>query len=187
MANIEYSNDSDYLKYLWEKGYEFKLGEYVNRGWEIFQENPVNFVLYTLAYFFIVGSLEALDDGFGGLLQILLGAPLSAGFLIVADKVAREEDTEFGDFFKGFDHFLQLVIGNLTMMVLFVMGLVFLVVPGIYLIVAFMLWMPLVIFERFKFWTALETSRKIVTKNWLNFLLLGFVFFCISILGLCRL
>ena len=187
MEKIEYSNNSEHLKHLWEKGYEFNLGDYVSRGWEIFRGNPVNFVLYALVYFLIVGSLEALDDGFGGLLQVLLGAPLSAGFLIVADKVARGEDTEFGDFFKGFNHFVQLVVGNLTIMVLFAIGLLFLVIPGIYLIVAYMLWMPLVLFEQLNFWPALETSRKIVTRNWWNFLLLGIVFFGIAILGILAL
>ena len=185
MASHNYSGDPENFNALWENGYDFDLGNFINRGWEIFKENAANFVVFSLLFVIAVSGLEflSMNDGLSGLIQMLISAPLSAGFFIVADKVARKESTEFGDFFKGFDHFVQLVIGNLTYTVLVVVGMILLFFPGMYLAIAYMIWMPFVLFEDMGFWNALETSRKIITKNWWNFLLLALVFVGFAILG----
>lgn len=189
MAAHTYSGDPEQFKNIWEKGYTFDLGALINRGWELFKANAANFVLFSVIFMVALGSLEAfnVNDGLSGLIQLLITAPLTAGFYIVADKVARNEKTEFGDFFKGFDHMVQLIIGNLVYTVLVVFGMILLVFPGIYLAIAYMIWMPFVLFEDLKFWDALETSRKIVTKNWWNFLLLTFAFLGIILLGIIAL
>lgn len=185
MAAHTYSGDPEQFKNIWEKGYTFDLGEIINRGWEIFKSNAANFVVFTVIFMVALGSLEVLgiNDGLSGIIQLLISAPLTAGFFIVADKVARKEETEFGDFFKGFDHMVQLVIGNFVYTILVIFGMILLFFPGVYLAVAYMIWMPFVLFEDLKFWDALETSRKILTKNWWNFLLLVFVFIGIALLG----
>ena len=58
-----------------------------------------------------------------------------------------------------------------------------LLLPGIYLAVGYMLTTFLVIDHRMEFWQALETSRKIVTKNWFAFFGFSFVLFFINLLG----
>ena len=180
MAKHEYQGNPATFKHLWEEGYDFDLSKYINRGWEIFKGNAANFVVFSLIYTLAAGA-------FGGLLQILIGAPLAAGFFIVADKIAKNESTEFGDFFKGFDHFVQLILGNLAYFIAVLFGFLFLVIPGIYLAIAFTLWIPFVIFHDLNFIDALKVSRLVVTKNWWNFLLLGFVCAGIALLGVLAL
>ena len=180
MAKHEYQGNPATFKHLWEDGYDFDLSKYINRGWEIFKANAANFVVFSLIYTLAAGA-------FGGLLQILIGAPLAAGFYIVADKIAKNESTEFGDFFKGFDHFVQLILGNLAFGIALFFGFLFFFFPGIYLLVAFSLWIPFVIFHDLNFIDALKTSRLVVTKNWWNFFLLGLVFFGIFLLGVMAL
>ncbi|MEM9719650.1 MAG: hypothetical protein AAGA10_10400 [Bacteroidota bacterium] len=189
MAKHEYQGNPDSFKHLWEDGYEFKLSEYIDRGWKLFKENSSNFVVFALIYSLAGAAFEVLgvNDAIGGIFQFMIGAPLTAGFYIVADKIARKEPTEFGDFFKGFDHFVQLILGNLTYGFLVVLGMVLLFFPGIYLAVAFAIWVPFVIFEDLNFWDALQTSRKVVTKNWWNFLLLMLVLGGIALLGILAL
>ncbi|WP_232319728.1 hypothetical protein [Prosthecochloris sp. HL-130-GSB] len=59
------------------------------------------------------------------------------------------------------------------MWLLVTIGVFLLVLPGIYLAVAYMFTVPLIVDYRMEFWQAMETSRKIITRNW--FSLFGFV------------
>jgi uncharacterized membrane protein len=45
----------------------------------------------------------------------------------------------------------------------------------------------LVIDHRMEFWQAMETSRKIVTKNWFAFFVLALVLFLVNLLGVLAL
>ena len=186
MAQVVYDGNPAQYEHLIRDGYEFRLGDYVNRGWELFKQNIGGFVGFSFLYLVAVAGSGQIPY-IGWLIQTLIGAPLVAGFFIVADKIAKGQPHEFNDFFKGFDHMLQLVIGNLVMSVLIVLGLVLLIVPGIYLAVAYSMFVPIVIFARLEFWPALELSRKVVTKNWVNFFVLALVFVGIALLGLLAL
>jgi hypothetical protein len=83
-------------------------------------------------------------------------------------KRVRREPAAFEDLFSGFQSgFLQLALvgivsGLLSMLATFCC----LILPGIYLFVAWLFAIPLVADKRFEFWTAMELSRKVVTKVW---------------------
>ncbi len=182
MAQVVYDGNPAQYEHLIRDGYEFRLGDYINRGWELFKQNIGGFVGFSFLYLVAVGGSGQIPY-VGWLIQTLIGAPLAAGFFIVADKIAKGQTHEFNDFFKGFDHMMQLVIGNLVMSVLIVLGLILLIVPGIYLAVAYGMFVPIVVFARMEFWPALELSRKVVTKNWGNFFVLVLVYIGIALLG----
>ncbi len=186
-TDASYNGDPDSFKDLWEKGYEFKLGQYINRGIEIFKANWVNFVVFTMIIILINAIPNLINDNLRAIIQLVVGGPLMAGYFIVARKVARNERTEFSDFFKGFEDFVQLLLGNFVVGIFVVIGLILLAVPGIYLAVAYGLWIPLIIFGRLSFWNAMETSRKIITQNWWNFLLMALVAIGFILLGVIAL
>lgn len=186
MAQVVYDGNPAEYEHLIRDGYEFKLGDYVNRGWELFKQNMGGFVGFTLIYLIAVGGSGQIPY-IGWLIQTVIGAPLLAGYFIVANKIAKGEAHEFNDFFKGFDHLVQLVVGNLVMTVLVIIGFILLILPGIYLAIAYSMFVPLVALKKFEFWPALELSRKVVTKNWISFFLLALVFVGIAILGLLAL
>lgn len=58
-----------------------------------------------------------------------------------------------------------------------------LIIPGIYLAIGYMLTTFLIIDHRMEFWQAMETSRKIVTKNWFAFFVFAIVLALINVLG----
>ena len=62
-----------------------------------------------------------------------------------------------------------MVATYVLMMVLIVIGFFLLVIPGIYLSIAYSMAMLLVIDKKMSPWQALETSRKAVTKKWFSF------------------
>lgn len=64
------------------------------------------------------------------------------------------------------------------------LGFVLLIIPGIYLLVAYFFATSLVIEKRFDFWTALETSRKLVTKQWFSFFGFNILLFLLNLGGL---
>ena len=58
-----------------------------------------------------------------------------------------------------------------------------LILPGIYLAVAYILTVPLIIERKLGFWDAMEASRKIVTKRWFSFFGFGLLLLLINIVG----
>ena len=90
---------------------------------------------------------------------------------------------QFNDFFKGFNYFLPLFLASLAGGMLVGIGLVLLLVPGIYLAVGYMFTSFLVLDYRMEFWQAMETSRAIITKNWFAFFGFALVLMAINLLG----
>jgi uncharacterized membrane protein len=61
------------------------------------------------------------------------------------------------------------------MVILIVVGFMLLVLPGIYLAVAYSFALPLIVDKKIGVWEAMELSRKTITKQWFSFFGLGIV------------
>jgi uncharacterized membrane protein len=59
------------------------------------------------------------------------------------------------------------------MSIFIVIGMILLLVPGIYLGIAYMFTIRLIVEKKMPFWAAMEASRKIIPKNW--FSMFGFI------------
>lgn len=176
-----------------EHGYEFKHNRYIQNGFEMFKKNIGGFVGFTAAFYAIVFVITFTTGGFGeisgtpfvaniGSILINLIQPIFlAGILLVANDIMKGNAPEFGKFFEGTKFWGQLIILSLVIGLLTFVGLVFLIIPGIYLAVGYSFANMFVVFLGYDFWTAMELSRKIITKNWWPFL--GFLF----VLGLINL
>jgi uncharacterized membrane protein len=89
-------------------------------------------------------------------------------------KKIRGEITTVETAFSGFSNrFLQLLLASFVSLVLVGLGFFCLILPGLYLSVAWIFTLPLVIDKGLDFWSAMELSRKIVSKHWWKFF--GFV------------
>lgn len=154
-------------------GYETDAYRYIREGWEIFRKGAGFFVAFTV----ITGAIGYLfsEVRFGSLLSILVMPCLTAGFLIAAKRISHLQPLEFGHFFDGFKLWQKIIPYALVSQIFMVIGLVFLVLPGIYLAVSYLFVAPMILFYRedLPLIDHLEASRKVVTKNWWNFL--GFV------------
>ncbi|MEM6714753.1 MAG: hypothetical protein AAF827_01390 [Cyanobacteria bacterium P01_D01_bin.6] len=179
-----------------DRDYDFKLGEYIGRGWEIFKTNALFFIGFTLITFVGLGILSALlpaplgsgnlEDGQAGLGivgNILLNL-LIPGIYMVAFQIARNRPTAFGDFFQGFNRALPILVLALVSGLLVVVASLCLILPGIYLAVSYMFSLPLLLDKNLDFWPAMETSRKLITKKWFSFFGFAIVLGLINIGGL---
>ncbi|WP_338429999.1 hypothetical protein [Synechococcus elongatus] len=181
---------------LLERHYEFRLGAYLSRGWEIFKANIGLFIAYLLVVGIIYAVLAGIDGAFagddntvprlgpGGAIQLIVNGPLSAGFFLVAFKIIKQQRIEFGDFFRGFNRFLPFFLTSLLISALTVIGFVLLVIPGIYLSVGYLFAIPLVAERQFEPWQALEFSRKLITQQWFAFFGFLIVLTLINIAGI---
>jgi uncharacterized membrane protein len=180
------SYGSNSLEGLLQKSYTVKIGEYVGSGWETFKKNAGGFVGFTIVLFLINIALAKINESaspVGSLISLLISGPLNAGFLIVAFKVLRHRETAFGDFFRGFNNYLPLFLVSLVSGVLIGLGFLLLIIPGIYLAVAYTFALPLVLEKKMNFWDAMEFSRKLISKNWFSFFGFAFVLVLINFAG----
>jgi hypothetical protein len=145
---------------LFNDDYQVKIESYLRRGWELLRKRTDYFVLFTLV-FFIGSSIPFID--------IILIGPLSGGFLLVAHYLALDKQVIFDDFFHGFKHFAGLFLFTLVSLILIFLGFLALILPGIYLTVGYVFAPFFIVFSGMDFWEAMETSRKLVHRQWFSF------------------
>ena len=117
----------------------------------------------------------------------VVALPMGFAIMIMAMRHAHNKSVSAGEIFKHFGSMGGLVVAYLIQFIFIMIGMVLLVVPGIYLIFAYMFAMPLVVEKRMGAWQALETSRKAVTKVWFRFFGLTMLISLINMLGVLTL
>lgn len=166
------------------RGYDFDIERSFRAGWEMFKSRP----LYSMGYSAFILSLQIFfalylqDVAF--VFTVFLAGPLYAGFFLVANKISRNEEVQYGDFFTGFQYYIPVMLVWLIGQILAGIGLVLLVIPGIYLIVGYMFAVLMAIFGGFDFWNSLENSRKIIHVRWWKFLLLAVLLLALNLIGI---
>jgi len=148
-------------------GQSLPLGRYIKDGWELFKKYPGGFVGFFLVFIlmhFVLYHIPLV----GRLAAGVISPALIAGSFIVSAKLIQGQTPAFRDFFAGFHFFLPLFLTGLLTAALVGIGLVLLVVPGIYLLVGYAFASYLVVDRRLDFWQAMELSRRTVNPLWFN-------------------
>ena len=103
----------------------------------------------------------------GGMVYLVLRGVFFGGLYLLFLNRIRGRTVSVGDVFAGFNlAFAQLLLTGLVCWLLSGIASLFCVVPGLYLYVAWTFAVPLVADKRLEFWSAMELSRKIVTRVW---------------------
>jgi hypothetical protein len=91
-------------------GYEFKLGEYISRGWEIFKANMGGYLGYFVLYLLILIFLNFIPF-LGSIGSMILGPCLIFGFHLVSNQISQHNNIPaFSTFFNGFNHAGKLIV-----------------------------------------------------------------------------
>lgn len=157
------------IEQLAQKEYRVKISSYLSQGWQLFKQKPGDFIGFTVLVF-LISALTAFVP-FAGLFVI---PPLYAGFFVVGFKLLANQSGEFSDFFQGFSYFLALVLANILITIFTFIGFLLLILPGVYLVVAYLLTTPFIVEKQMHFWQAMETSRRLISKHWFSFLVYCF-------------
>jgi serine/threonine protein kinase/tetratricopeptide (TPR) repeat protein len=175
------------------RDYTLNIRSCLRRGWNLVRNDfwpLVGMSAFVLAVLSAAPSSEAVfsngqSSGTISILGILLSGPLMGGlYLYFLKKIRREPagvETAFTGFRQPFPH---LVIAGFLATLLTGLGFLCLILPGIYLFVAWILTFPLIIDRRLDFWPAMRLSRKIISKHWWIFLGFLIVLGLINLAGL---
>ncbi len=103
---------------------EFRLGDYISRGFEIFQKDMGSFIGFALIFFVLTTVIGLIPIVGSVATQLVISPALTVGIYLFANKLDRGERPEFGTFFKGFDFTPQLVLAALVMGLIILASLV---------------------------------------------------------------
>lgn len=104
--------------------------------------------------------------------------PLMAGIMMLAIKYARDESIEFKSMFEYYHMTGKLALAAILIYIMTIIGFLLLILPGIYLTIAYVFTLPLIADKGMDVWEAMELSRKTVTKHWFK------MFFVMLLLGI---
>ena len=104
--------------------------------------------------------------------------PLLAGIVMIGVERAADRPVNYRMIFGYFGYMVPIVVAAFLILILTYLGFILLVLPGIYLTIAYMLALPLIIDRRMEPWQAMETSRRAISRHWFK------VFFLYTIMGI---
>jgi hypothetical protein len=172
--------------------YEFTIGGVMSEAWALvpgFKGSFWGAALLIYLIFFVVGLVFGLAAArgeppsiwlqiFNGLLGIIL-SPLFVGLMALGVRRACGLPVSFSMVFDYLRKAPVLIGAALLVTLLTYVGIFLLILPGIYLGVAYGMALPLLAFNELGIWRAMETSRRTITHRW--FALFG-LYLVVSIL-----
>jgi predicted Ser/Thr protein kinase len=172
--------------------YNLNIKSCLKRGWALMRANfwplvGVNALILALLSF--AGGAGGISIGANppesfSIIALLLMGPLYGGLYLYFLKKVRGEATTIETAFAGFSNrFLHLFLAGFVTHLLIWLGVLCFILPGIYLLVAWTFTLPLVIDQGLDFWTAMEVTRKVVTRHWWKLLWFKIVLVLVSISG----
>lgn len=129
---------------------DLEVSSLFSRAWTVFRAHLGITIAVFLIYSLLTGSPSFWDgegwfSGFSDLIQFAIAGPITAGTYMFALRLVRGEESDLGEMFRGFQVFGRAFAVFVLYTAMVVVGLVFLIVPGIYVAVAFMPAMYLVL------------------------------------------
>lgn len=161
--------------------YDFTIGDIIGTAWAKTQGNKgkiwlaiLLYVLATIAVIAVASVLLFIVPLFGVLLssalQFAVLTPVTAGLYLLGIKIAANQNVSGASIFDYFDKIWSLLLTMILMSIMIAIGFALLILPGIYLAVAYAMALPLVIDKNLSPWDAMEASRKAVSKHWFKVL-----------------
>ena len=161
--------------------YDFDIVELIKEGWQRIDGVKGVFVsafaIYVVAAIIIQTALSLIfpspadNPDFANqtivtILSYPVLMPLLTGMIMMAIRHVRGEQIVFQDLFSYYGMTWTLALAALLIYVMTVAGLMLLILPGIYLSVAYIFTLPLIADKGMGVWEAMELSRKTVTQHW---------------------
>ncbi|MBI5767559.1 MAG: DUF4339 domain-containing protein [Verrucomicrobia bacterium] len=172
----------------------------IERGWELYKANFGGLFLVTLLMMIlevVVSKLfgyvpgprweitPKISLGMDTWASLLISPPIYGALNVYYLGKLRGRPVDIGDVLRTLVELLgPLLLVGLVANVLTGVGCMFLILPGLYLAVAYSFAKVLVADHRMPFWTALEVSRRVVTAQWWRVLGLWLLATLVALLGL---
>ncbi len=167
--------------------YAFTVGEILSEAWERVSGAKLKIVGAMFIYIIIASLATAVVSLFlnsqpyhdandlitGYTIDVIVGwlispitVPLSIGLLLLGYARANDEDIRLESIFNYYVLVWPLVFASIFITVLTYIGFALLLLPGIYLSIAYSFALPLMVDKKLGIWGAMEVSRQAVTHHW---------------------
>ena len=140
-------------------------------------------IAITLVQEATVGTTGDLAASLVEIIVTLILFPLGVGLGLLGIRRAAGKETPVSTLWEPYSHALPLIVMFVLMAVLIVAGFFLLVLPGIYLSIAYSFAPYLIVEKNMGVWEALETSRKAITQYWWRYFGLMIVALVLIIIG----
>lgn len=131
---------------------------------------------------FITIFIAAVIVALGSIFFITI-PPLIFGMYVIVGRLIKKEKAEFADIFKGFDYFIVSWIMFILVGISVMFGLIFLVIPGLALMVLFQYAIPIAIKENKGTIYSLKKSAQLTTDHLPFSIMLWILITIINIIG----
>ena len=140
-------------------------------------------IIITLVQEATVGTAGDVAASVVEILVTLILFPLGVGLGLLGIRRAAGKETPVSTLWEPYSQAIPLIVMFLMMAVLIVAGFFLLVLPGIYLSIAYSFAPYLIVEKNMGAWEALETSRKAITQYWWRYFGLMLVALLLIIIG----
>ena len=131
-----------------------------------------------------VGTTGDIAASLVEIIVTLILFPLGVGLGLLGIRRAAGKETPVSTRWEPYSQAIPLIVMFILMAVLIVAGFLLLILPGIYLSIAYSFAPYLIVEKNMGVWTALETSRKAITAYWWRYFGLMLVALLLVIIGL---
>jgi len=172
-----------WTKQLLAREIDVPVGRCLARSFKLLQGN-FGLLFGAAGLVWLIGTVCEFIPILGMLAYWILRGVFFGGLYLVFLKRIRGQASTVGDVFAGFRRNpAQLLLAGFVSLVLGFIASFFCILPGFYLLVAWIFAVPLVADKRLEFWSAMELSRKVVTRVWFEVLGLLLVAFLPTLLA----
>lgn len=154
------------------------IGDCFSEGWALYKKDPVLLSGATILMAVICGIV-----GLVPLLGTVVYPPLLAGLYSMIIRLDRGESITIKNLFDGFQQIFPLLIASLLISMFVTIGLILLVLPGLYLLVIYGFTTLFIIDGKQDFWPAMENSRRILHAHFWSYALFALLLALICILA----
>jgi hypothetical protein len=163
------------------------IGACLSRGWDLWLNHFGRLLLAYLILIPISVALAFVQLGTLPVASMVLSGVFTAGLFRYMLKLLHGKPAALSDLFAGFREAPgSLISAGIATAVFTLLGC-FLILPGIYLAVAWTFTYPLILEKKMPFWPAMELSRRVITRNWWRMLLLMMAAALFSLMGITAL
>ncbi|MDA3946425.1 MAG: hypothetical protein PF439_07075 [Helicobacteraceae bacterium] len=167
--------------------YEFSVGEILTEAWERVSGAKLKIVGAMFIYIVIASLATAVvslflnakpyydagDQITGFTIDMIIGwivapitIPLAIGLLLLGYARANDEEIRLESMFNYYIVVWPLFFASVLITILTYVGFALLLLPGLYLSIAYSFTLPLIVDKKLDIWGAMEVSRQAVTKHW---------------------
>jgi uncharacterized membrane protein len=175
----------------------FSIEESLRKGWELTRSNFGMWLAVGVIFALINLVPELFNDDASNdfqytsillnLIFSVISTLLGIGLTKIALLLLDGKKAEVMDLFRYPQYLVQTIIGAIIYMVMVFIGLIFLVIPGIYVALKYQFFSEIIIDKNVSALEALQQSGEITKGNLLNLFIAGIVLAVVFILGIIAL